>query len=1056
MQNSAYVRSDAWSWIGSIGLGIAVGLAYFLVARFSLALLTKPDCVAVFWPAAGIATATLIALGPKARLPVTLAVLTASATAGLMGGRNFPAIIVFALCNAGEALLVAWLITQRFGKDFRLDSLRNVLAFFAAAGVGPAISAIVATAGFVLFYNTGAPVALIWLSWFASDALGIIMVAPLLIGCVGLRSDLPERWELMGGTFTLVALAAVSAIAVGSPTHHWWYTVLPLGLLLPALLAAHCRPVFAAAATLILGCAVIWTTTLGTGELGEIPSLPDRAYAARSTLLAIATFTLVLAALFAERRHSESALKSSNNRLQLALGGAELGVWSLDTETGRFESDARDRQIHGYSPEARPQTIASARAFIHPGDLPGLDAAFAASKRSGGRCNVEYRLAPTVGGEGLHQERWVALEGTVIHDANGRPGQLLGVTRDITDHRQAEQALAERNLQLALAGKFALVGTYAYDVGSESYQVSPGYAVVHGLPEGTEETSRTEWRSRVHPDDLAGAEAGFLQAMADRRREHYCEYRIVRSGGEVRWIDSRSFISYDRDGATPRLVGADIDITQRKETEAALKEHQASLADALAAGHVMAFEWDAITCQSRRSDNAALILGDDEGGATGSLGNEFLDKVHPDDRKILKLQLRELSPGNPSYILNFRYCCRDRRQIWLEETARGEFDGTGRLLRIKGLTRDITKRRKAELALDERTVQLALAGKAALVGSFAYDTDTEWMQISAGYAAIHGFPDETTEIARSEWQLGLLPEDRVRLEEIRSRCFREQLDEYGSDYRILRSGGDVRWIDARCFVSYGGDGRPKRVVGVNIDVTERKRAEDQQRVLVAELDHRVKNVLATVSAIVTQTQDAGSSPADFVAALDSRIKSLARTHELLSQSRWSGVSLAEIARREFAPYAADNFEIGGPSITLKAEAAQITAMVLHELTTNAAKYGAFSDRNGRVSLRWRWLRNGSDRRLAIDWQEIGGPPVLAPSQPGYGAEIIRELIPFELGGTVELTFAGDGVRCRMEIPAEWVSKATGTQLRSGKHTAEVASSISSDGADRSKISTPGR
>ena len=153
--HSSYVRGEAWSWNGSIGLGIAVGVAYLLTAHLSLSLLTKPDCVAVFWPAAGIATGTLIALGPKARLPVTLAVLTASAAAGLMGGRNFPATIVFALCNAGEALLVAWLITQRFGKDFRLDSLRNVLAFFAAAGVGPAISAIVATAGFVLLLQLG-------------------------------------------------------------------------------------------------------------------------------------------------------------------------------------------------------------------------------------------------------------------------------------------------------------------------------------------------------------------------------------------------------------------------------------------------------------------------------------------------------------------------------------------------------------------------------------------------------------------------------------------------------------------------------------------------------------------------------------------------------------------------------------------------------------------------------------------------------------------------------------------------------------------------------------
>ena len=205
---NAYVQGDAWSWIGSIGLGIAVGVAYLLAAHLSLALLTKPDCVAVFWPAAGIASGTLIALGPKARLPVTLAVLTASAAASLLGGRNFPATIVFALCNAGEALLVAWLITQRFGKDFRLDSLRNVLGFFAAAGVGPAISAIVATAGFVLFYNSGAPVPTTWLNWFASDALGIIMVAPLLIGLGGLRRDLPERWELTEGALTLAALAA--------------------------------------------------------------------------------------------------------------------------------------------------------------------------------------------------------------------------------------------------------------------------------------------------------------------------------------------------------------------------------------------------------------------------------------------------------------------------------------------------------------------------------------------------------------------------------------------------------------------------------------------------------------------------------------------------------------------------------------------------------------------------------------------------------------------------------------------------------------------------------
>ncbi|RPI35330.1 MAG: hypothetical protein EHM67_13925, partial [Hyphomicrobiaceae bacterium] len=118
----------AWSaLIGPIGLAMAVGVAYFLGARLSLALLTKPDGVAVFWPAAGIASGTLIALGPRARLPVVLGVVAATIVANILGDRNFAAGVVFALCNAGEALLVAGLIQRTFGREFRLESLRSVV-----------------------------------------------------------------------------------------------------------------------------------------------------------------------------------------------------------------------------------------------------------------------------------------------------------------------------------------------------------------------------------------------------------------------------------------------------------------------------------------------------------------------------------------------------------------------------------------------------------------------------------------------------------------------------------------------------------------------------------------------------------------------------------------------------------------------------------------------------------------------------------------------------------------------------------------------------------------
>jgi PAS domain S-box-containing protein len=336
-------------------------------------------------------------------------------------------------------------------------------------------------------------------------------------------------------------------------------------------------------------------------------------------------------------------------------------------------------------------------------------------------------------------------------------------------------------------------------------------------------------------------------------------------------------------------------------------------------------------------------------------------------------------------------------------------------------SRDNRERQESELALAERNAQMALAGTAALVGSYAYNVKGGKMQVSEGYAAIHGLPEGTTETSYSEWRERVHPEDLGRAEGLRDQAFAERRKEDNAEYRIVISNGEIRWIERRGSISYGEDGRPERVVGVNIDVTERKRAEQHQRSLNAELDHRVKNVLATVCAIITQTQEASSSHEDFMTALNRRIESLASTHELLSMSSWRGASLSEIVRREFAPYATGNAEASGPNVTLKAGATQAVATVLHELTTNAAKYGAFSNRAGRVSVRWRWLRNGLGDRLVIEWQEAGGPPVLPPSQSGYGTSVIRELIPFELGGTVELDFASEGIRCRLELPADWIS-----------------------------------
>jgi two-component sensor histidine kinase len=150
---------------------------------------------------------------------------------------------------------------------------------------------------------------------------------------------------------------------------------------------------------------------------------------------------------------------------------------------------------------------------------------------------------------------------------------------------------------------------------------------------------------------------------------------------------------------------------------------------------------------------------------------------------------------------------------------------------------------------------------------------------------------------------------------------------------------------------------------------------------------------------------------------------MAKTQELLSARRWQGISLTELVRCELAPYAtSNNTMINGPEIILKPEAGQAVALVLHELATNAAKYGALSTKEGRVAIQWdRQLNGHPHSRLVLGWQEIGGPPVVAPGEPSYGTSTIRDLIPYEFGGTVDLVLAPEGVRCQLELPADWVS-----------------------------------
>jgi PAS domain S-box-containing protein len=206
------------------------------------------------------------------------------------------------------------------------------------------------------------------------------------------------------------------------------------------------------------------------------------------------------------------------------------------------------------------------------------------------------------------------------------------------------------------------------------------------------------------------------------------------------------------------------------------------------------------------------------------------------------------------------------------------------------------------------------------------------------------------------------------------------------------------------------------------DITERKRVEAREKVLMAELDHRVKNVLARVAMVVKSSRSGSSSIDEYARSLDGRIRALGAAHALLSQGGWRSVGLDAVIRSQLAPCATGaNITICGTDVMLTTVATQVVAMVLHELVTNAAKYGALSVPNGRVSVNWECRSDGdAATNLVFVWREFGGPPTASGIQSGYGTRLIRELVPYELGGKVDLVSATEGVSCRIEFPLEQV------------------------------------
>ncbi|HWT52220.1 MAG TPA: MHYT domain-containing protein [Caulobacter sp.] len=311
------------------------------------------------------------------------------------------------------------------------------------------------------------------------------------------------------------------------------------------------------------------------------------------------------------------------------------------------------------------------------------------------------------------------------------------------------------------------------------------------------------------------------------------------------------------------------------------------------------------------------------------------------------------------------------------------------------------------------------------VGYWEFDLLSRTLHVSDQGKALFGI-GPTAELTLERWLSVLSPEDRER----RDRAF-ESAVRTGGDYDIeYRLSNQDRWVNVRGRVLRDARGQARRMMGVVLDVTDRHTAfaaviasERRHRLLTNELNHRVKNTLATIQSIAAHTARRAQSLADFRRVFEDRLMALSATHNVLTQGSWEAAAIADLLAQELAPYPASQVSLIGERLELPARQALALGLIFHELATNAAKYGALSVAQGRVTVSWRTEMADEIPRFVLEWREQDGPPVAPPSSPGFGSRLIRAAVQQDLAGTMDLRFDPSGLVFRVEAPAPPIATA---------------------------------